>query len=149
MLFFEQVSHKLMILLSRHHVNILRYEIKSWSHLCYICWDTRSLSNQTPTALLTNALVVWLYNHFIGKITTLSSLLGSNCWFSVYTDNKCIFSIKFIKYVTNFIQPYLHQFFDNSHSLNCYGKPLKRPFNRYQSRLKAISIGWDIRQINW
>ena len=31
--------------------------------------------------------------------------------------------------VTNFIQPYLHQFFNNSHSLNGYGKPLKRPFD--------------------
>jgi len=33
--------------------------------------------------------------------------------------------------VTNFIQPYLHQFFIDSHGLNGYGKPLKRPFNRY------------------
>jgi len=31
--------------------------------------------------------------------------------------------------VTNFIQPYLHQFFDNSHGTNGYKKPLKRPFN--------------------
>ena len=51
--------------------------------------------------------------------------------------------------VTNFIWPYLHQFFNNSHSLNGYGKPLKRPFDQYQSRLEAISNGWDIRQINW
>ena len=51
--------------------------------------------------------------------------------------------------VTNFIRPYLHQFFDDSHSLNGYGKPLKRPFDQYQSCLKAISIGRDIRQINW
>jgi len=51
--------------------------------------------------------------------------------------------------VTNFIQPYLHQFFDDSHGLNGYGKPLKRPFDRYQSRLEEISIGQDIRQINW
>jgi len=51
--------------------------------------------------------------------------------------------------VTNFIQPYLYQFFDDSYSLNGYGKPLKRPFDRYQSCLKAISIGRDIRQINW
>jgi len=51
--------------------------------------------------------------------------------------------------VTNFIRPYLHQFFDDSHSLNGYRKPLKRPFNQYQSCLKAISIGRDIRQINW
>jgi len=33
------------------------------------------------------------------------------------------------EFVTNFIQPYLHQFFNNSHSLNSYGKPLKRPFD--------------------
>ena len=33
--------------------------------------------------------------------------------------------------VTNFIRPYLHQFFINSHGLNGYGKPLKRPFDRY------------------
>ena len=51
--------------------------------------------------------------------------------------------------VTNFIWPYLHQFFDDSHGLNGYRKPLKRPFDQYQSRLKEISIGWDIRQINW
>jgi len=37
----------------------------------------------------------------------------------------------------------------NSHGLNGYGKPLKRPFDRYQSRLEAISNGQDIRQINW
>jgi len=33
--------------------------------------------------------------------------------------------------VTNFIQPYLHQFFIYSHDLNDCGTPLKRPFNRY------------------
>ena len=33
--------------------------------------------------------------------------------------------------VTNFIWPYLHQFFNNSYGLNSYGKPLKRPFDRY------------------
>ena len=31
--------------------------------------------------------------------------------------------------VTNFIWPYLYQFFDDSHSLNGYEKPLERPFN--------------------
>jgi len=43
--------------------------------------------------------------------------------------------------VTNFIWLYLHQFFDDYHGLNGYGKPLKRPFNQYQSHLEAISIG--------
>jgi len=37
----------------------------------------------------------------------------------------------------------------NSHGLNGYGKPLKRPFDRYQSRFEAINNGQDIRQINW
>jgi len=32
---------------------------------------------------------------------------------------------KTINYVTNFIWPYLHQIFNNSHSLNKYRKPLK------------------------
>ena len=53
------------------------------------------------------------------------------------------------KYVTNFIWPYLHQFFNNSHSLNGYKKPSERPFDQCQSHLKEISIGWDIKQINW
>ena len=51
--------------------------------------------------------------------------------------------------VTNFIRPYLHQFSIDSHGLNGYGKPLKRPFDWYQSCLEAISNGRDIRQINW
>ena len=52
--------------------------------------------------------------------------------------------IKGILNVTNFIRPYLHQFFDDSHSLNGYGKPLKplkRTSDQYQSRLEKISIG--------
>jgi len=51
--------------------------------------------------------------------------------------------------VTNFIWPYLHQFFIDSHGLNNYRKPLKRPFDIYQSHLKAINNGRDIGQINW
>ena len=51
--------------------------------------------------------------------------------------------------ITNFIWPYLHQFFIDSYSLNGYRKLLKRPFDRYQSRFEAINNGRDIRQINW
>jgi len=40
--------------------------------------------------------------------------------------------------VTNFIWPYLHQFFNDSHGLNGYGKPSKRPFDQCQSHLKVI-----------
>jgi len=55
----------------------------------------------------------------------------------------------FIVPVTNFICPYLDQFFDDSHGLEASLKPLKRPFDRYQLCLEAINIGRDIRQINW
>ena len=33
-------------------------------------------------------------------------------------------------FVTNFIWPYLHQFFDDSHGLKSYRKPSKRPFDQ-------------------
>ena len=52
-------------------------------------------------------------------------------------------------FVTNFIRSYLHQFFDDSHGLKASLKPLKRPFDQYQSRLKVINNGRDIKQINW
>jgi len=56
-----------------------------------------------------------------------------------------IYPPSFYYSVINFIQPYLHQFFDNSHSLNSYGKPSKRPFYWCQLCLEAISIGQDIK----
>ena len=43
--------------------------------------------------------------------------------------------------VTNFIQSYLHQIFDYFHGLKASLKPLRRPFDRCQSRLEAINIG--------
>jgi len=54
-----------------------------------------------------------------------------------------------ITLVTNFIRSYLHHFFDDSHGLKASLKPLRRPFDRCQSRLEAINIGRDIKQINW
>jgi len=41
----------------------------------YVCWGARSLPNQTPTALLTTALVIWLDDHPTDGIPTLDSLL--------------------------------------------------------------------------
>ena len=52
--------------------------------------------------------------------------------FSNKEDGNIIIYIDFgegFNNVTNFIWPYLHQFFNDSHSLNGYRKPLKRPFN--------------------
>jgi len=51
--------------------------------------------------------------------------------------------------VTNFIRSYLCQFFDDSHGLKASLKPLRRPFDRCQSRLEEINNGQDIKQINW
>ena len=45
------------------------------------------------------------------------------------------------EFVTNFIRSYLHQIFDDSHGLKASLKPLRRPFDRCQSRLEAINIG--------
>ena len=46
--------------------------------------------------------------------------------------------------VTNFIQTYLYQFFNNS--LNSTQKLLRRPFDQYQIHLKAISVSQAIKQ---
>jgi len=48
--------------------------------------------------------------------------------------------------VTNFIRSYLHQIFDDSHGLKASLKPLRKPFDRCQSRLEAINNGRDIKQ---
>ena len=52
--------------------------------------------------------------------------------FSDKEDGNIIIYIDFGKRfdsITNFIWLYLYQFFNDSHSLNGYRKPLKRPFN--------------------
>jgi len=41
----------------------------------YICWDARSSPNQTSTALLVTALVIWLDDHLMDEISTLDGLL--------------------------------------------------------------------------
>jgi len=50
-------------------------------------------------------------------------LEGTTTKFEIWTDHKNLYD------VTNFIQPYLYQVFNNSHSLNGTQKPLKRPFD--------------------
>jgi len=63
--------------------------------------------------------------------------------------SSCVQKIIETPFVTNFIWSYLHQFFEDSHGLKASLKPLRRPFNRCQSCLKAINNGRDIKQINW
>ena len=103
----------------------------SFSHISinYLTILTVSMATESPWKDLS------IDTSHISKQSILAEILGRS------TGN-------YHSTVTNFIQPYLHQFFDDSHSLNGYRKPLKRPFNRYQSHLKTINIGWDIRQIN-
>ena len=55
-------------------------------------------------------------------------------FFPVNAEANAINTLKGSSYyqgVTNFIRPYLHQFSIDSHGLNGYGKPLKRPFDQY------------------
>ena len=86
------------------------------------------------------------------KFSLLSQVLDStvnpfqHTKYLSFSLTHCLFRILS---VTNFIQSYLHQIFDDSHGLKASLKPLKRPFDWYQSRLEAINIGWDIKQINW
>jgi len=56
--------------------------------------------------------------------------------------NRCksINSVK-DRIITNFIRSYLYQIFDDSYGLKASLKPLRRPFDRCQSRLEAINNG--------
>ena len=63
----------------------------------------------------------------------------------IWSDHQNLTFFRTAQNVTNFIWSYLHQFFDDSHGLRASLKPLKRPFNRCQLRLKAINNGRDIK----
>jgi len=67
----------------------------------------------------------------------------------IQEETKVVLSKAQEKIVTNFIQSYLHQFFNDSHGLKASLKPLKKPFDQCQSCLEAINNGQDIKQINW
>jgi len=84
-------------------------------------------------------------NRYSGPSGPAAPRTSRKCYYCFRTDHLFLNCIV----VTNFIRPYLHQFSIDSHSLNCYGKPLKRPFDWYQSCLEMINNGRDIRQINW
>jgi len=42
----------------------------------YVYWGVRSLPSQVPTALLTTALIIGLYDHSMEEIPTLDGFLG-------------------------------------------------------------------------
>ena len=79
-----------------------------------------------------------IYSLFVLELWTLWDFIDKNIKIGIIRPS-----------VTNFIWSYLHQFFDNSHSLKASLKPLRRSFDRCQSRLEAINNGQDIKQINW
>ena len=139
------------------HIDVQYHFIKEHTKLGNIIFQYTPTTKNTAD-ILTKPLprdTLWKFTYHLGLNTKLTNTLVqreywswtyASCWNELElpcTQNKELTS------VTNFIWPYLHQFFDNSHSLNGYWKPLKRPFNQCQLHLEAINIGWDIRQINW
>jgi len=141
-----------------------------------ITWQSQSHRMVTSHIVTSHSHSMWQKSQLIDMRTVGNKMHshGSNCIYSVanltetlssslvnhWTKSSWLYSglefsflilwyfEKFKTAVTNFIWSYLHQFFDDSHGLNGSQKPLKRPFDRYQSRLEAINDGWDIRQIN-
>jgi len=96
--------------------------------------------------------LIWTSNLLseIGFDIPVSHLYGDNLGSLFWSTNPVQEKrSKHIDIVTNFIWSYLHQFFDDSHGLKASLKPLKRPFDRYQSCLEVINNGQDIKQINW
>ena len=56
---------------------------------------------------------------------------GASAHFTLFKSDFVSMTQENYSCITNFIQPYLHQFFNDSHSLNSTQKPLKRPFDLY------------------
>ena len=71
-----------------------------------------------------------LTEHFMGSYK-VKGIVSSNVIELELPKSIKIHSVVNVSSVTNFIRPYLHQFSIDSHGLNGYGKPLKRPFDRY------------------
>jgi len=68
-------------------LTFLRYGINGdLTSYNYVCWGTRSLPNQTPTTLLTTALILWLDYHLKERIPNIDDLLKSNCHSSACTS---------------------------------------------------------------
>ena len=93
---------------------------------------------------VTSCRDIYLWNEHIMVLLRLMFSNDAKIHTTSIYYNKSNFQI-----VTNFIWSYLRQFFDDSHGLKASLKPLKRPFDRCQSCLKAINNGRDIKQINW
>jgi len=93
------------------------------SHITFVNRHWNRYSSQTPFQIGTsNFSVSWSSM----RKACISSFYQWHVLYSLSKPNLYDFL-----YVTNFIWPYLYQFFIDFHSLNSYGKPLKRPFNRY------------------
>ena len=112
----------------------------------------------------TKLLMMMLHGRMEGSCLLHSMTMYSQVWTLAlpqgqlvqrWGKNLCLYSpvgtwpvVMWVKYVTNFIWSYLYQIFDDSYGLKTSLKPLRRPFDRYQSHLEAINNGWDIKQIN-
>jgi len=64
------------------------------------------------------------------SLATFQTMMNDIFW-NLIAEGIVVVYLDDILIVTNFIWPYPHQFFINYYGYNGYGKPLKRPFNRY------------------
>ena len=97
-------------------------------------FDFLIFSNKSTSFIITSVTYIALTsNHSL-----FNNVLFSLSFSTPFYQFGCLLKLPA---VTNFIWSYLHQFFDDSHGLKASLKPLRRPFNRYQSHLKVINNG--------
>ena len=141
---FAQGSHTAMgpYLLSK--LNASGLSARKWTKLLMMMLQGR-VEGSCLSHSMTMCSQIWTsalpQGQLVGRISVCILQWGHGQWSCGWS--KCIES------VTNFIQSYLHQIFDDSHGLKASLKPLRRPFDRCQSHLEAINNGRDIKQINW
>jgi len=126
-----------------------RMFIRTWTLRQRYCYD-QPYFIQVFSMTLPHRLLPLLTFSLLYYSSVSASLLG-HVFYSTDLMSAMYFLIPiswYISIVTNFIWPYLHQFFNNSHGLNGYWKPLKRPFDWYQSCFEEINIGRAIEQIS-
>ena len=104
-----------------------------WSHCIqmFYTWTTSLIDTFLVVQQLSQHLIVGACTLLSKPYVCLapSSFLTHGTQVCIQQILSCIPYALPIVFVTNFIWPYLHQFFDDSHSINGTQKPLKKPFN--------------------
>ena len=122
-----------------------------WHHLglLFFCWMEEEHLTYASRFLFPFMKTLWLDSNAIVTCSQSSNKPRLSFGMKFLCSTSIILMLLINVFITNFIWPYLYQLFNNSHGLNGYKKPSKRPFDRCQSCLEAINIGQDIKQINW